>query len=66
MMLCRVTLGHIYRMEGTNVKAHERMVGSVYDSLVGITPVTSKFAGSREFVVYDTDLVYPEYIMWYK
>jgi hypothetical protein len=66
MMLCRVILGNMYEMAGTDNKAENKVLGTDYDSLLGISPSWVKLPGAREFLVYETDLVYPEYIMFYK
>ena len=65
-MLCRVILGNIYKMSGTDTSAENRVLGTDYDSLIGISPSWVQMAGAREFLIYDNSLCYPEYIMWYK
>lgn len=59
MMLCRVTLGNITRVEGTDSKAERRVEDPFIDSVLGKT-------NFREFLVYDAAQIYPEYVMWYK
>ena len=38
MMLCRVILGNMYEMAGTDTKAENKVLGTDYDSLLGISP----------------------------
>jgi hypothetical protein len=66
MMLCRVILGNIYKMSGTDQQAEKKVLGTNYDSLIGISPSWVSMPGAREFLVYDNSLCYPEYIMFYK
>ena len=37
-MLCRVILGNMYEMAGTDTKAENKVLGTDYDSLLGISP----------------------------
>jgi hypothetical protein len=66
MMLCRVILGNQLKMAGTDSAAEKRVLGTDYQSLLGISPTWVKMSGAREFLVYENTLVYPEYIMFYK
>jgi len=59
MLLCRVVLGNILEIEGTDPRGEERVVGTSNDSLLGTTD-------AREFVIYDIRQAYPEYVMYYK
>merc|ERR1712151_1100211 len=58
MLLCRVVLGNLLAIEGTDEQGEERMKDG-YNSLLGKTD-------AREFVIYDISQAYPEYIMYYK
>jgi hypothetical protein len=59
MMLCRVVLGNIKTVEGTDSHAERLVQDPLVDSVLGKT-------NFREFLVYDAAQIYPEYIMWYK
>mmetsp|Transcript_60772 Transcript_60772/g.156617 ORF Transcript_60772/g.156617 Transcript_60772/m.156617 type:complete len:188 (-) Transcript_60772:70-633(-) len=60
MLMCRVTLGNIKKLpKGSDMGAHRYKSDPNVDCILGDT-------GHREFVVYDTAQVYPEYIMRYK
>jgi len=59
MLLCRVTLGNMWKVDGTDRQAEELVRDPAFDSVLG----ESNF---REFIVYDVAQVYPEYIMYYK
>ena len=50
MMLCRVILGNIYKMSGTDQKAVNKVLGTNYDSLIGISPSWVSMPGAREFL----------------
>lgn len=59
MMLCRVVLGNIKMVDGTDRQAERLVQDPLVDSVLGKTDF-------REFLVYDAAQIYPEYIMWYK
>lgn len=59
IMLCRVLLGNLKSISGTDRNGERHVVGTEYDSLMGIADSTH-----REFLVYDVAQVYPEYIMY--
>jgi hypothetical protein len=59
MLLCRVTLGNMKVVEGTDRQAERLVKDPNIDSVLGKTDF-------REFLVYDVAQIYPEYIMWYK
>lgn len=59
IMLCRVLLGNMKSISGTDRNAERQVVGTEFDSLMGIA-----IAPYREFLVYDVAQVYPEYIMY--
>lgn len=60
IILCRVALGNLYHHKsGTDSQAEKRIVGTEFDSLMGIAS-----ADNREFLVYDNAPVYPEYILY--
>ena len=59
MMLCRVILGNILKISGTDQKAENRVLGTNYDSLIGISPSWVSMPGAREFLAvffYDSEL----------
>ena len=61
MMLCRVILGNIYKMgkDQTDQKAENKVLGTNYDSLIGISPSWVSMPGAREFLAvffYDSEL----------
>lgn len=60
MLLCRVTLGCIKQVDGPDRRARSAVLQDPnVDSILGNT-------GHREFIVYDTAQIYPEYILHYK
>lgn len=59
MMLCRVILGNIKQVQGTDQQAERLVRDPRVDSVLGTT-------NFREFLVYDASQIYPEYILWYK
>jgi len=61
MLLCRVALGNIKTLpEGQDREASARLSrDSVHNSLVGTTSC------GREFVIWDVDQIYPEYMLFY-
>eukprot|EP00928_Gymnodinium_smaydae_P092797 TRINITY_DN7672_c0_g1_i3.p1 TRINITY_DN7672_c0_g1~~TRINITY_DN7672_c0_g1_i3.p1 ORF type:complete len:607 (+),score=52.20 TRINITY_DN7672_c0_g1_i3:74-1894(+) len=63
MLLCRVCLGKFYYTEHRNEEAGSKVKSGEYDSTLGDR---AKSVGTfREFVVYDADAVYPEYVIIY-
>jgi len=73
LLLCRATLGNVlYTAERTpDVQKLERQCGlgkatslTSYRSVLGDR---EKASGTfREFIVFDSDLVYPSYVIWYE
>eukprot|EP00930_Biecheleria_cincta_P085057 TRINITY_DN74479_c0_g1_i1.p1 TRINITY_DN74479_c0_g1~~TRINITY_DN74479_c0_g1_i1.p1 ORF type:complete len:319 (+),score=59.09 TRINITY_DN74479_c0_g1_i1:61-1017(+) len=60
MLLCRVTLGSIQHVGEPDRRARSMVLKDPnVDSILGNT-------GHREFIVYDTAQIYPEYILQYK
>eukprot|EP00928_Gymnodinium_smaydae_P050924 TRINITY_DN34459_c0_g1_i1.p2 TRINITY_DN34459_c0_g1~~TRINITY_DN34459_c0_g1_i1.p2 ORF type:complete len:274 (-),score=61.76 TRINITY_DN34459_c0_g1_i1:100-921(-) len=60
MLLCRVVLGNVMRLEKGQDRTADRYADDPnIDSVLG-------FTDSREFVIYDMAQIYPEYIMHYK
>jgi len=59
ILLCRVVLGNIKEVEGTDSRAERLVQDPLVDSVLGKTDF-------REFLVYDAAQIYPEYIMWYR
>eukprot|EP00931_Biecheleriopsis_adriatica_P118744 TRINITY_DN94072_c0_g1_i1.p1 TRINITY_DN94072_c0_g1~~TRINITY_DN94072_c0_g1_i1.p1 ORF type:complete len:282 (-),score=60.91 TRINITY_DN94072_c0_g1_i1:223-1029(-) len=60
MLLCRVTLGGVKKLEPGQDRTADRFFDDPnIDSVLG-------FTDTREFVVYDSAQIYPEYIMYYK
>jgi len=65
MLLCRVCLGEVFRLEDFDPAGERHVLGSpVYDSLLGDRE--AKVKTFREFIVYDEDQVYPEYVILYR
>ena len=67
MLLCRVCLGEIHRIINFDQSAerHVRQSGGRYHSLLGDREASSS-QSYREFIVYEEDQVYPEYVIIYK
>merc|ERR1719313_598192 len=65
LLLCRVTCGSLFR---TTVPDHasidKALASGDYDSVLGDREAS--VGTYREFVVYDEDLVYPEYVLLYE
>lgn len=61
MLLCRVALGNLKKLEpGQDRAATERVSKDpAYNAVLGTT-------NTREFIVWDMSQIYPEYIMYYK
>ncbi|CAE7548117.1 SEC63 [Symbiodinium sp. CCMP2456] len=59
-MLCRVVLGRILELPRKDPKAHERVIGTDFTSVMGCAD-----GANREFIVFDVSQVYPEYVMFY-
>lgn len=68
MLLCRVTLGHVLREDAVLpdvMHVVDQCTSGPYHSVLGDRE--ERCPGStREFVVYDKDQVYPEFLLWYK
>jgi len=63
MLFCRACLGNFYYTTERDERAHERFLSGEFDSTCGDR---LKSAGTfREFVIYDADQIYPEYIVLY-
>lgn len=60
IMLCRVVLGKILELPRKDPKAHERVIGTDFTSVMGCAD-----GANREFIVFDVSQVYPEYVMFY-
>jgi len=64
MLLCRTCLGKVYYTTKRDPKAHDHVKDGRHDSTLGDR---MKFTGTfREFVVYDADQIYPEYVVLYR
>eukprot|EP00931_Biecheleriopsis_adriatica_P055973 TRINITY_DN33180_c0_g1_i1.p1 TRINITY_DN33180_c0_g1~~TRINITY_DN33180_c0_g1_i1.p1 ORF type:complete len:630 (+),score=113.82 TRINITY_DN33180_c0_g1_i1:115-2004(+) len=63
MLLCRVCLGKYYLTLERDTEAGEKIASGNFDSTVGDR--RKKADTFREFVLYDRDAVYPEYIVLY-
>jgi len=64
MMLCRACMGKFYYTTQRDDKLGDRVASGEYDAVMGDR--TKAVGTFREFVVYDADQVYPEYIMLYE
>jgi hypothetical protein len=63
LVLCRVVMGKFYYTTQRDENAGDKVAAGEFDSTVGDR---SKSANTfREFVVYDNDSVYPEYVVLY-
>ena len=67
MLLCRVCLGNTYRIVDFDDKADQHVLGSGgrYHSLLGDREASAS-KSFREFIVYDANQVYPEYVIIYR
>lgn len=63
VLLCRVVLGRFYYTQDRDEEAGSQVRRGDYDSTVGDR--AKKLGTFREFVVYNSDEVYPEYIVLY-
>jgi len=64
MVLCRVCLGEVYRVQDFDPEGELRVLNSgKYDSLLGDRE--ARVGTFREFVVYEPQQIYPEYIITY-
>ena len=65
MLLCRVCLGEMCRIQEFDTSAERHVLHSdEYDSLLGDREAVR--GTYREFIVYDGAQVYPEYVIIYK
>eukprot|EP00929_Paragymnodinium_shiwhaense_P066031 TRINITY_DN3308_c0_g1_i2.p1 TRINITY_DN3308_c0_g1~~TRINITY_DN3308_c0_g1_i2.p1 ORF type:complete len:946 (+),score=280.96 TRINITY_DN3308_c0_g1_i2:123-2960(+) len=69
MLLCRVALGRVLTDEAllpdvSNLTS--QCVGGPFHSVVGDRAKRRPDALHREFIVYDADQVYPEFLLWYR
>eukprot|EP00443_Scrippsiella_acuminata_P049919 CAMPEP_0115417020 /NCGR_PEP_ID=MMETSP0271-20121206/23910_1 /TAXON_ID=71861 /ORGANISM="Scrippsiella trochoidea, Strain CCMP3099" /LENGTH=953 /DNA_ID=CAMNT_0002841397 /DNA_START=68 /DNA_END=2930 /DNA_ORIENTATION=+ len=68
MLLCRATLGNVLRddaMLPDKVQLIHQCTGGEHHSVLGDREERSP-GSSRDFVVYDKDQVYPEFLLWYR
>jgi len=63
LLLCRVSMGKYFYTTERNDQAGDKVKSGEFDSTVGDR--TKKANTFREFVVYDTEQVYPEYVVLY-
>lgn len=63
LLLCRVVLGKFFYTLDRNIGAEQEVKSGQYDSTLGDR--LKKADTFREFVVYDADQVYPEYVVIY-
>lgn len=63
LILCRVVLGKYFYTNDRNIGAEDEVKSGRYDSTLGDRLTKAKTF--REFVVYDADQVYPEFIVLY-
>mmetsp|Transcript_40382 Transcript_40382/g.77467 ORF Transcript_40382/g.77467 Transcript_40382/m.77467 type:complete len:759 (-) Transcript_40382:227-2503(-) len=63
MMLCRVVLGEYFYTTERDENAGDHIESGEYDSTIGDRRASANTF--REFVVYDADHVYPEYVVLY-
>jgi len=65
LLLCRVTLGELFRITHSDLSAIEQALSSThYDAVLGDREAS--VGTYREFVAYDEELVYPEYVILYE
>jgi hypothetical protein len=63
LLLCRVIMGKMYYTTSRDTSAGDKVATGDYDSTLGDR---TKYTGTfREFVLYDANQVYPEYIVLY-
>jgi len=68
MMLCRVALGNVLvedELLPDVVGLVNKCIDGPYHSVIGDRSARCNGA-RREFVVYDKDQVYPEFLLWYR
>merc|ERR1712224_1165758 len=63
IVLCRVAMGKFFYTKERDEKAADKSKSGEYDSTMGDRRASAKTF--REFVVYDVDQVYPEYVILY-
>lgn len=63
LLLCRAYLGRFYYTTERNEKAHENIESGEFDSTLGDRLKSADTF--REFVIYDADQLYPEYVVLY-
>mmetsp|Transcript_42044 Transcript_42044/g.97966 ORF Transcript_42044/g.97966 Transcript_42044/m.97966 type:complete len:704 (-) Transcript_42044:114-2225(-) len=63
MLLCRVCLGKFYYTQVRDTEAGAQVQRGTFDSTVGDR--LTKADTFREFVIYDADAIYPEYVVLY-
>jgi len=63
LLLCRACLGHFYYTTERDEKARQKVVSGDFDSTCGDRLKSAKTY--REFVIYDADQLYPEYVVLY-
>lgn len=65
LLLCRVTCGNVFRLTAPDDKAIEEALDSTsYDSALGDREAS--VGTYREFVAYDEELAYPEFVVLYE
>lgn len=65
LLLCRVTCGSVFRTDRPDDKAIDAALdSSEYDSVLGDREAS--VGTYREFVVYDEELAYPEFVVLYE
>lgn len=65
MLLCRTVLGHYRYCDGPvdGAELQRQVLAGTFDSILGDR---RKFRGTyREFVVFDSNQVYPAFLVWY-
>merc|ERR1711879_921137 len=68
MLLCRTILGNVLKDDAIlpdTVRLLRQVVGGTFDSVLGNRE--QRFLDvQRQFIIYDKDQVYPEFLIWYR
>ena len=61
LILCRVCLGKFYRVTDREPEAEDKVKSKEFDSVIGDR--AASVGTYREFVIFDYEQVYPEYVV---
>eukprot|EP00747_Dinoflagellata_sp_TGD_P122417 gnl/TRDRNA2_/TRDRNA2_173623_c0_seq1.p1 gnl/TRDRNA2_/TRDRNA2_173623_c0~~gnl/TRDRNA2_/TRDRNA2_173623_c0_seq1.p1 ORF type:complete len:187 (+),score=19.97 gnl/TRDRNA2_/TRDRNA2_173623_c0_seq1:744-1304(+) len=67
ILLCRVMLGNVNYSDEAQPDVNQLVLSCVHGEFHSVLGDREKIHGTfREFIVYDHEQVYPEYILWYR